>query len=191
MSRYWLSVAWFAAIFAGNALGATGNLLIFDDADENGFNHNAAICQGGAGYFGGFAYSGTTSLAVSKQNDNNGAGWGGPVVYSTQTDYDGVTFWINSGNNPSAHTSLAVADSNGDLHFAHLEDIYGGALPAATWVNFNISFSSDYFAQANSTPPDSLLYFCVNTHSAAQNDFLYLDEASLTGADIFKSGFEN
>ena len=189
MSRCWSSVAWIAAIFAGNAFGATGNLLVFDDVDENGFSHAAASCAGNAFYVNGIAYSGTTSLAVTKQNDNNGAGWAGPVTYSTQTDYDGVTFWINSGNNPSPHTSLAVSDSNGDLHFAHLEDIYGGALPAATWIHFNVGFSSDYFVQAGSTPPGSLQFFCVITHSAASNDFLYLDEVRLTGADIFKNGF--
>jgi len=185
----WTSVAWFAAILAGDALGATGNLLIFDDADQNGFSHAAASCAGGASYETGVVHSGTTALAVSKQTDNNGAGWAGPVVYSTQSDYDGVTFWINSGNNSSAHTSFAVFDKNGDPHFAHLEDMYGGALPAGTWIHFNVSFSSDYFAQAGSTPPGSLQWFCVITHSAASNDFLYLDDASLTGADIFTDGF--
>src|SRR5690349_15641383 len=106
MNRCWLSVAGFAAILAGNAFGATRNLLVFDDVDENGFSHAAASCAGGASYEMGVVYSGTSALAVSKQTDNNGAGWAGPVVYSTQTDYDGVTFWFNSGNNPSAHTSF-------------------------------------------------------------------------------------
>ena len=32
------------ATFASEALGVTGNVVVYDDMDENGFNHAAASC---------------------------------------------------------------------------------------------------------------------------------------------------
>jgi len=195
MSKYTLPVLLFAAIVACNARGATGSLVVFDDADQNGFDHNAASCTTGGDFFGETTtfYSGTAAVAVSTQMDNNGAGWAAPVNYSATSDYDGVAFWVNAGNNSRAHTSLAIFDMSDNPHFMHLEDMYGGALPAATWIHFVVPFGSPLFEMALSTPPDTVQSICVITHSATGSfsDFFYLDEVTLDGADIFKSGFEN
>jgi len=192
MNRYSLSIL-FAATIACNASGATGDLVVFDDADQNGFNHAGASCSTGGDVYGETAvvHSGTAAVALSKQQDNNGAGWLAPATYSASSDYDGVTFWVNSGNNPSAHTSLAIFDASFNPHFMHLEDAYGAPLPAATWIHFQVPFSSPLFATALSSSPDSVTAICVITHSASGSfsDFMYLDDVSLTGVDIFKDGF--
>jgi len=194
-SRYSLSAVSFAAIVACNAHGATGNLVVFDDADQNSFDHNAALCTTGGDFFGEttVVHSGTAAVAVSTQNDNNGGGWAATVSYSATSDYDAVTLWVNAGNNSRAHTSPAIFDMSGNPHFMHLEDMYGGPLPAATWIQFVVPFGSDLFQQALSTPPDTVQSICVITHSATGSftDFFYLDDVSLRGADIFKSAFEN
>ena len=60
---------------------------------------------------------------------NNGAGWASPSTYSASSDYDGVSFWVNSGSSQSTLTSLAVFDKDSNSHFLHLEDLYGLHFP--------------------------------------------------------------
>ena len=193
MIRHFVRAALFLAVVASSAHAASGNLTVFDDTDENGFNNAAANCSTGS-IFGEtqVVHSGTAAIAISKQQDNDGAGWTAPAIYSTSSDYDGVTFWVNSGNSQSSITSLAVFDASNTGHFLHLEDVYGAALPANTWIQFQIPFASPYFQVALSTPPDSVQAICVITHSptGSAGDFLYLDDFSLRGADIFKNGFD-
>jgi hypothetical protein len=180
-----------AGLIASAAYGAVGNLVVFDDADENGFDHNAATCVSGA-LFNETAVVHSGSVAIAMQKfDNSGAGWVAPATYSATTDYDGVSFWIDAGNNQTSATSLAVYDAGDSGHFLHLEDAYGGPLPANTWVPFQIPFSSPLFAVALSTPPANVKTICVINHSSAPSDFLFLDQVALTGADIFLSGFEH
>ena len=181
-----------AATFVSNAFGATGNLVVYDDTDENGFDHQAAIC-GGVAFFNetNVVHSGTVAIAAAK-TDNNGPGWAAPSSFSTSSDYDGISFCVNAGSMQTTLTSLAVYDAQSDTHFLHLEDVYGGPLPVNTWVQFQIPFSSPFFAMASSTSPETVQTFCLLNHSSGgQNVYFYLDDVTLTGADIFKNGFEN
>ena len=191
MTKRFLAFVMFA-LAASNAYCATGTLVVYDDADKNGFDHNSAFCSGTAIFNETtVVHSGTAAIAFDR-TDNNGAGWQTPSVYSTASDYDGVSFWVNAGNSPTTTTSLAIYDAQDTGHFLHLEDIYGGPLPANTWVSFQIPFSSPYFTMAASTPPETMQTLCIVNHSAGgMGTFMFLDDVSLTGADIFKNGFEN
>jgi hypothetical protein len=40
------------AIVSADAFAATGNIVVYDDTDENQFNHNAAACGDGGAFFG-------------------------------------------------------------------------------------------------------------------------------------------
>ena len=144
----------FFATASCNVYCATGSLIVYDDADRNGFNHSAASCSTGT-FFGetSVVHSGTAANAITKQPDNNGAGWVAPTIYSTTSDYDGVTFWVNAGSTQTTLTSLAIFDASSNPHFLHLEDVYGAPLPVNTWIQFQIPFSSPYFATALSSPP--------------------------------------
>ncbi len=181
----------FSAIAAINAYGATGNLIVFDDADKNGFNHSSAICSGGS-FFGEttVVHSGTAAVAITKLPDNNGAGWLAPTTYSTSSDYDGVMFWVNAGSSSTTLTSLAIYDVNNNPHFLHLEDLYGAPLPVNTWIQFQVPFASPFFAVASSSSPATVQTICLINHSTGAA-YLYLDDIALTGADIFKDGFGN
>ncbi len=182
-----------AATVASNAFCATGNLVIFDDTDENGFDHPGAICTGQI-IFGETAvvHSGSAAVGVSKNIDNNGMGWVAPTAYSASSDYDGISFWVNAGSNQTTLTSLAVFDALNDPHFLHLEDMYGAPLPVNTWIQFQIPFSSPFFAANSSTPPATVQTICLINHSGGgPSEFFYLDDVALTGADIFKNGFDN
>ncbi len=100
-------------------------------------------------------------------------------------------FWFNSGQIATTTTSFGVSDGMGNQHFLHLEDIYGGPIPAATWIRFEIPFSSPYFEVNHYTPPTDFGFFCVINHtSSLMQNFMYVDDVTLTGADIFKNGFE-
>lgn len=193
MNRY-VSLTLLSAVLQSSAYCATGSLVIFDDADQNGFNHNEAAC--GSSNFYNFSettvvHSGSAAVAISKL-DNNGAGWPTPTTYSASSDYDAVDFWINAGDTQTSLTSLAISDASFTPHFLHLEDVYNAPLPVNTWVHFQIPFSSPFFAVASSTPPETVTVVCLISHDTdGQTKFLYLDDVSLRGADIFKNGFES
>jgi hypothetical protein len=192
MNRY-VSLALLVAILQSSAYCATGSLVVFDDADENGFSHAAASC--GSSPFANFGetttvHSGSAAIAISKL-DNNGAGWLASTSYSASTDYDGMDFWVNAGDTQTTLTSLAVSDASFTPHFLHLEDMYGAPLPVNTWIHFQVPFSSPFFAVALSTPPETVQMVCVISHETdGMTKFLFLDDVSLRGADIFKSGFD-
>ena len=174
-------------VAATAAHGAAGDLTIFDDADENGFNHAGATCTGAA-FFGetSVVHSGTAAVAIQR-TDNNGAGWVAPTTYSADSDYDGISFWFNAGNADTTVTTLAIYDADDTAHFLHLEDVYGGALPANTWISLDIPFASPSF----STSPATIQTVCfINHSSGSAAPFIYVDSIALTGADIFKNGFE-
>ena len=188
MYKLLIVALWLAAICASNAFGATGNLVIYDDADENGFNHAAASC-GDFNFYGetDVVHSGTKAIAAAK-TDNNGAGWAPPTTFSTVADYDSISFWVNAGDMQTTQTSLAIYDAETNPHYLHLEDVYGAPLPVNTWIPFHILFSSPFF----SSPPATVQMFCLLNHSSGgQTEYFYLDDVALTGADIFKNGFDN
>lgn len=182
------------AALQSSAQGATGNLAVYADADAIGFDHNGASC--GSSSYAYWAetnvvHSGSAAIAVSKLDDN-GAGWLSSTTYSASSDYDGISFWINAGDIQTELTSLAIWDDSFTPHFLHLEDVYGASLPVNTWILFHIPFSSPFFVTALSTPPEMVKMICLIDHSGdGQTKFFYLDDIMLTGADIFKSGFEN
>jgi hypothetical protein len=194
MHKRLLAALLVAATMAGSAHAVTGNVIVYDDADENGFNRFNAACGSSSYVFSESnpVHTGNAALAISKL-DNNAVGWAGTAAtYSAISDYDGVIFWFNAGQTATTLTSFGVYDSALQGHFLHLEDIYGGPLPAGTWVRFEIPFSSPYFAQNDYTPPTDFYQFCVINHSSGgQSSYIYVDDVTLTGADIFKSGFDN
>jgi len=196
MNRRFVPALLIAATIAVPAFCATGNLVIYDDADKNSFDHNAAACGGNDGVFFGetqVVHSGSAAIAVSKFYDNNGAGWAAPAAYSASADYDGISFWVNAGSDPTTVTSLGIYDAEFSPHFLHLEDVYGAGLPANTWIQFQIPFSSPFFAANASSPPETVQVICLINHNSGgtPTTFLYFDDIALTGADIFKDGFEN
>ena len=193
MDKRWMLGLFIAATFVSDALGVTGNVVVYDDMDENGFDHAAASCGFDSVFYGEtvVVHSGSAAIAAPK-TDNNGPGWAAPSSFSTTADYDGVSFWINAGNMQTTLTSLAVSDAQSNMHFLHLEDMYGGPLPVNTWVRFQIPFSSPFFAVASSSPPDTVQAFCLLNHtSGGSTEYFYVDDVALSGADIFKNGFDN
>ena len=174
------------------ANGATGNLVVYDDADGAGFSHDGADCTNMA-FFNEttVVHGGSAGIAIPKV-DTAGAGWLAETSYSASSDYAGISFWINAGDSATEVTSLGVYDASFAGHFLHLEDVLGAALPANTWIHFQIPFSSPFFAFNSYTPPETVKEICIISHNAeGMTKFFYLDEVTLTGADIFKNGFEN
>ncbi len=179
---------------APSAHAATENLVVFDEgvALQNG--NDCSLDGGRPGYpvrIGDMSvvHTGTYSIAVQ---DYQGValGWCPSVPYSITSDYDGISFWANGGANGGENVTLYLnAPGSGDVvAFATLTELYGGPLPINTWVHIQATFSKPPFINSSGTPFFNRMFFSV--YSDTSNAFFILDDISLTGADIFKSDFE-
>ena len=84
------------AVASSAAWGASSPLVVFDDADENGFDHNSSPYSNGMSLEQVVVHSGTTAAGVVVE-DFNGASWQAPATYSTLNDYDTLSFWLHDG----------------------------------------------------------------------------------------------
>lgn len=182
--------ALFLAMTVANATawGASGNLIVFDDADENGFDHNASLWAGGMSLENVDVHSGSEAAMVRIQ-DFNGASWQAPDTYSTISDYDGISFWIKDPSGDAQDLAFLLYNSADEIvGKITLADAYG-ALPAGVWVNVHIRFSD----LANTSEISDTTHFdnvVIRTYHGAGNTFFFVDDVALTGADIFKNGFD-
>ncbi|MEO7326803.1 MAG: hypothetical protein ABIW82_18425 [Dokdonella sp.] len=170
--------------------GATGTLTVFDDADQNGFDHNASTYAIGMSLQQSVVHSGTTAAVVSMQNFN-AASWQAPTTYSTASDYDGISFWLFDGLS-SGTQDLALLLYNTDNVIVGKIDLavaYGAPLPYATWINVRIPLNNLPNPQ---NVPDPTLFnnIVIRTYSGSGNNYFFIDDVALIGADIFKNGFE-
>jgi hypothetical protein len=156
------------------AHAATGSLAIYDETLQNGNDCSNTGGQPGfpvrIGYVS-IVHSGAKSIAVQ--------------------NYDGIDFWVNGGTDGGESVNLivgAVSDVN-PVAFASLAALYGSPLPANTWVHIQASFSKPPFIHPSGTSVFASLYFSV--YSGNSTNFFILDDLFLTGADIFKNGFDN
>jgi hypothetical protein len=180
--------------FASSAHAATENLVVFDEALQNG--SDCSVTGGQAGFpvrigYVSVVHTGTYSIAVQ---DYQGVefGWCPSVTYSITSDYDGISFWVNGGANGAENVFLILgADGGGGnpVASATLSELYGSPIPINTWVHIQASFSKLPFVHPSGTPIFNSIYFSV--YSDTSSAFFILDDISLTGADIFKNGFES
>ena len=180
------------ATVAPSAQAATENLNVFDEALHAGSDCSLTGGQPGfpvrIGYVS-VVHTGTYSIAV-QDYQGVGFGWCPSVPYSITSDYDGISFWVNGGANGGENVDL-ILGSPSDVNpvaFASLSELYGSPIPNNTWVHIQASFSRPPFVHPSGTDLFSSVYFSV--YSDTSSAFLILDDISLTGADIFKSGFE-
>jgi hypothetical protein len=174
---------------AFNVRGATGNLIVFDDADENGFSHANSIYGAGTVFYNATTtvHGGTVSVAILDQQ-SSAASWLAPIPYSTFSDYDGVSFWVNGGSNGGEDVTVVLYNQLDLVGTTSLASLYGAPIPASTWIHLQLSFFSPLFNPAgdNATTFTDITF---RSHSGSSTIF-FLDDIALTGVDIFKSDFE-
>ena len=174
---------------AFNVHGATGNQIVFDDADENGFSHAFSIYSSGFVFYNvpNPVHAGTVSVGI-RDELSSAASWLAPATYSTVSDYDGVSFWVNGGNNGGQNATVVLYNQMDLVGTTSLASLYGAPIPANTWIHLQLSFFSPLFNPAgdNATTFTDLTF---RSHGA-NTELFFLDDIALTGADIFKSGFE-
>jgi len=179
-------------VASSTAWGASDPLVVFDDADENGFDHNSSAYSGGMSLEQVVVHSGTTAAGVLV-GDFNGASWQAPATYSTLTDYDTLSFWLHDGiPGGSGPQDLAFLLYNSDDVIVGRIDLvvaYGAPLPQATWFNLRIPLNG--LPNPSGAPdPTRFNNITIRTYSNNQSQRFFVDDVVLIGADIFKSGFE-
>jgi hypothetical protein len=172
---------------------AASDLVIYDDASENGFN---PACSFNA--TPDFAETTTThdgsSDAISFDAASFGAiSWCTPTSLST-TDYSGITFWVNGGASGGQDLELVVGLTGTPVASASLDALLGGPIPAGTWTQITASFDSGLMQYGGNFDQISIQDNSGNDPAHPQPT-VYFDDVSLIGRvsatdEIFKSGFE-
>jgi len=180
-----------AATMASSAHGATEDLLVYNELEQNGFSHLSSQYSAGQVNYASLVLPHTGLYSVRADNHPASvavASWAAPAAYSTLSDYDGISFWI-FGPDGSEAIDLVLYSGDDLVGYASVADMYGAPIPAATWIHLQLSFSSNLFNPSglNATTFTDIAF---RFHSAGDGSFL-LDDIVLTGADIFKNDFEN
>jgi hypothetical protein len=180
------------AAAASDACAATANLIIFDDAVENGSDCSSTGDLPGYPIripFTTTFHTGTASIGIQ---DHVGVafGWCPTAAYSIASDYDGISFWVNGGTQGGENVVLALANSSSTVVSATLAALYGAPLPINTWVHIQSSFFSPVFSYPDAAVTFNSIAFYVYSTAGSGNDFFFLDDIALIGVDIFKNGFE-
>jgi hypothetical protein len=177
---------------SSTAWAASGTLVVFGDADENGFDHNATVYSGGMSLEQSLVHSGTTAATVVAQNFN-GAAWLAPMTYSTLSDYDTISFWLYDGFGGVGPQDLAFLLYNSDdaiVGKVNLVDVYGAVLPQNVWINLLVPLNG---LSNPSSVPDQTHFntLVIRTYTTNSSQRFFIDDVQLIGADIFKDGFES
>jgi len=179
-------------VFAASiAHAASGSLTVFDDADENGFNRFACTFGDGAQAEQDTVHSGTTAIGVTIA-DFNSTCWQASSPLSRRSDYDAISLWVNVGSFTAPQDLRFLIYGNGEIiGKIDLVTVYGGPLPAATWIPLHISLA-DLPADAPPADPEHFDDIVIRTYSTGSGgaDRFFVDDVVLIGADIFKDGFE-
>ncbi|MBA8888693.1 hypothetical protein FHW12_002926 [Dokdonella fugitiva] len=173
------------------AHAASGSLTVFDDADQNGFNRLFCTFGDGAQAEQDTVHSGTTAIGVTIA-DFNSTCWQAPSSLSRQSDYDAISLWVNVGSFTAPQDLRFLIYGNGEIiGKVDLVTVYGGPLPAATWIPLHISLA-DLPADAPPADPEHFDDIVIRTYSTGLGgaDRFFVDDVVLIGADIFKDGFE-
>jgi hypothetical protein len=180
-----LSLAWLSA--------GAADLVIYDDASENGFNP-------GCSFFATPDFAETTvvhsgSDAISFAPAMFGAvSWCAPSSLST-TDYSALTFWVNGGASGSQNLQLVVGLAGNPVVSASLDTLLGQSIPAGTWVQVNASFDAMPSQYSGNFDQISIQDNSGNDPGTPQptvyfDDVILSARAAGSSDEIFKNGFE-
>lgn len=167
------------------------DLVVYDDASQNGFNQDCSFNDAGGDF--DFAstnpvHAGTDSIRYTPEN-YNAVSWCTPSTLDTTT-YRALSFWINGGASGGQDLHAAIALAGHQVAIATVASLYGQALPANTWVHITASFDAAPTQYAGSFDQ---LWISSNTNTVQPN--VYIDDVGLLGRvsvddKIFANGFE-
>jgi len=184
----------FCALAGTGIDAAAADLVVYDNASENGFNQ--ACSFNASPDFAETAVVHSAPAAISFAPASFGAvSWCTPASLST-TSYSAITFWVNGGASGGQDLEL-VLGLNGQpmpVASASLATLLGQPIPANAWVEVNASFDSGPMAYSGNFDQISIQDNSGNDPAAPQPT-VYFDDVSLTGRvsvndQIFKNGFE-
>jgi len=122
-----------AATMASSAHGATEDLLVYNELEQNGFSHLSSQYSAGQVNYASLVLPHTGLYSVRADNHPASvavASWAAPAAYSTLSDYDGISFWI-FGPDGSEAIDLVLYSGDDLVGYASVADMYGAPIPAA------------------------------------------------------------
>ncbi len=174
------------AAISGPAFAA--DLVVYDDASENGFNQNCSF--GAAPNFAEttFVHTGIHGISFSAPNFA-AVSWCTPGNLST-TNYNGITFWVNGGVSGGQDLHLVIGLLGTPVVDVPLVALLGHPIAVNTWAQVTASFDN-----APTQFNGAFDQISLQSNNMSAQPTVYFDDVSLigraSGADwIFKSGFE-
>ncbi|MDR3388549.1 MAG: hypothetical protein P4L92_15995 [Rudaea sp.] len=169
-----------------------GDLVIYDDASENGFNQGCSFDATPNFAETAVVHSGTFGISFAPAQFG-AVSWCAPMSLST-TDYSGITFWVNGGASGGQDLQLVIGLAGAPVASASLASLLGQAIPANSWVPLTASFDNAPTQYSGNFDQISIQDNSGNAAGSPQPT-VYFDDASLIGRvsasdEIFKNGFE-
>lgn len=182
-------------LFAAAASASAANLVIYDDASQNGFNSGCSF--GGVANEFDFAnttpvHSGTYSVRFTPDSFN-AISWCTPATYTSPTEYSGIDFWVNGGTTGGQNVDVVLGLAGNLAVAASLTSLNGGnPIPIGTWVHIQASFTSGPLAYSGQFDQISLQGEITGTiqPNIFFDDVSLLISASNLPDKIFGNGFE-
>jgi hypothetical protein len=176
-----------------------GDLVIYDDSSENGFDPGCSF-NGVAADFD-FAntlpvHTGTHSIRLTPE-DFDAVSWCTPgegVPPLATTNYSGISLWVNGGASGGQNLQLIIGLAGNAVASASIDTLLGHAIAANTWVQVTASFDNAPTAFNGNFDQISIQDNSGNAPGSPQPT-VYFDDVSLVGRvsgsdEIFKNGFE-
>jgi hypothetical protein len=168
------------------------DLVIYDDASQNGFNQNCSFNAATNFAETTFVHSGIDGISFSATNFG-AVSWCTPAsVPLSTTNYSGITFWVNGGASSGQDLQLVfgLAGNPSPVASASVDTLLGHAIAANTWAQVTASFDNAPMLYNGNFDQIS-----IQSNTAGAQPTVYFDDVRLigraSGTDwIFKSGFE-
>jgi endoglucanase len=194
----WLKLGLLAAVlFTAMRPASAANLVVFDDASENGFDQNCSF--GGVTADFDFANSAPTHTGAASirftPDAFNAVSWCAPAAYSTTADYPGITFWVFLGSSVQGANVDLVLSNGGVLAAAQsLETLNGGVpIAAGSWVQMQTTFAAaplnyaglfDQISLQDQSGVANDIVFSNGFDTTTPTQNLYFDDVVLQGAGV-------
>jgi endoglucanase len=184
-----VALCWFAS------LAVAADTVIYDDASQNGFDQNCSF----GGVAGDFDFANATPVHTGiasirfTPDAYNAVSWCAPATYSATADFPGITFWVYvNSDTQGANIDLALINTGTIEATQSLQNLYGGPIPASTWVQVQTTFADaalmnyggpfDQIALQDQTGVDVI--FSSGFEADTPSSVVYFDDVVLQAAAV-------
>ncbi|KAB2898320.1 MAG: hypothetical protein F9K31_10160 [Dokdonella sp.] len=183
----WRDMAWVVAVGVIAAVPARADLVVYDDALQNGFEDWS---WGGGGNFANSSpvHGGTASIALTG-NNYNAISLAKPGAGFTAAAFPSLRLWVHGGSGSNQALTLALENTAPAAQASVALNTYipGGGPTAGTWKQVTVPLASAFASIAQFDRIN------IQSNAAGSQPTVYFDDIALVGATldpIFANGFE-